>query len=628
MFRITFKQKLSAVVVLSLMGIGYLAYVAFASLYELDSTSKRVASLTALGDTLSSAQLALLTAENRIPHLQAGEVTSYKQSLGKLRQRYSERFSEAAGHIENTDLKDRLTNVNHLFEAYQEALLKALAVRQALGFDDQSGALKTLKQSEQAIEKQLSPFNMLWQPFIVVQQLTSRFLVDPSESAAKNLKTQLSTAIAKVKDAGFYDSSKSQIDGYQSAVDGVVDAALKVGQQAVVVKQADAQFIEQSQQTDRFLKENLLVKARVEADQATTQARWTLGLVSGGVALGIALILAATGLGAAGSLRRIMQQVSAVAEGDLRKRLVTEPARKDEFDQVSSAVDTMTDDLHKVISEVVGDQGALNDQVSELTSAVQVIADNNGSVSEQSTSLAGATEEISATTSEVANSIRSLRDDTESAHHAAIEGERTISEAMRSLTETAGVMEASAQQLMQLEQYSQEIDKVMSMINDLAEQTNLLALNAAIEAARAGEQGRGFAVVADEVRTLAERTGSATGEITRAVRAIQEQTQSVVSIMNQSRSSIDVVQQQGREAQTAVTRIQAQTEKASSTCAEITSAIEETARTTREMAANMDHIAHSIERNSDAIKAIVDSSDSLQKRAEAMGRMTAKFKLR
>ena len=508
-----------------------------------------------------------------------------------------------------------------------QGLKDELAARETLGFDNESGALKPLASSQQALANQLSPFNRLWQPFIVVQQLSAQFLVAPSREAADKVESHLKAAIAKVKTAGFYDSSSKQIDAYQAALKKVIDAALKAGQQSLQLKQADSAFIAEAGQTTDLLKRQLLVKARNAAAQATSSARWKLGLVSGGVALVITLILVGIGLGAAGTLRRIIRQVRAIADGDLTQRLTIQQNRNDEFDQVSAAVNTMTEDLRGVISQVAGNQEELHSQARDLSSAVQVIAGNNGAVSEQSTSLAGATEEISATTEQVAGSVRSLRDDTASAHEAAANGGRTIREAMDSLTETAGVMQASAEQLKQLEQHSKDIDKVMSMINDLAEQTNLLALNAAIEAARAGEQGRGFAVVADEVRSLAERTGSATGEITRTVRAIQEQTQSVIGIMEQSRNSIDTVQKQGADARLAVEQIENQTRQASTTCSEITSAVEETARTTREMAANMDQIVQSIERNSDAIRAIVESSDSLQVSSEAMGRMTSKFRL-
>ena len=625
---VTFKQKLLAVVVISLLGIGYLGYVGFDSLHKLDRSGRKVARLTELGDTLASAQLQLLTEENDIARLKAASVDSANGKINALAKRYHDDFSQAALQVDNAALKTQLATISQLFGQYSRALSDAIAAHQALGFDQNSGALKPFGDAEQSLKKQLSPFNRLWQPFIVVEQLTAQFLVDPSPQAADQVKSQLNQAIGKVKDAGFYDSSSGPIDSFQSSLGKVIAAALKLNTQRSEVKQARANFLDQTGQTVQFLKQDLLVKARNAAAGASKEARWELGLVSAGVAILVTLILAAIGLGTAGTLGRIINQLRAIAEGDLTQRLVFHKSRNDEFDQVSAAVNAMTENLHQVISQVTGNQQELQSQAGELTSTVQVMADNNGAVSEQSTGLASATEEISATTEQVAASVRSLRDDTASAHQAAVDGGHIITTAIQSLAETASVMASSAEQLKQLEKYSLDIDKVMSMINDLAEQTNLLALNAAIEAARAGEQGRGFAVVADEVRSLAERTGSATGDITRTVRAIQEQTQSVIDIMQQSRTSIESVQQQGGEAQQAVERIETQTRNSSTTCAEIASAIEETARTTREMATNMDGIAQSIERNSDAIKTIVDASDQLRARAEAMGRMTAKFRLR
>jgi methyl-accepting chemotaxis protein len=269
----------------------------------------------------------------------------------------------------------------------------------------------------------------------------------------------------------------------------------------------------------------------------------------------------------------------------------------------------------------------LNQQAAELSTSVQTIAENNNIVSDQSNTLASATEQISVTANHVADSIKSLNNETDSAHSAAINGGNTIQLAMQALTSTSDIVEQSSQQLAQLQKDSQKIDSVLEIINGLADQTNLLALNAAIEAARAGDAGRGFSVVADEVRSLAERTVSATGEITKTVRAIQKQTDCVITTMEQSQSSIDNVKKQSDDAQNAVKQIEKQTRQASLTSNDIYDSIAEVARTTSEMATSMDSIAHVIEDNKDASQAIVVSSDSLLSSAAKMGQMTSKFTL-
>lgn len=624
---ISFKHKLIAVVALTLVGVGYLTFVAFDSLRQLDQTSRQVTLLTGLGNTLANAQLQLLTADNRMAHLQPGDITGYRQRLAGLGVRYDDRFKDALGKLDAGTLKTQYGDIAALFDGYQTALTRELKARQVLGLNADDGAQARFHQSQTTLGKQLSLFSALWQPFVVINQLTAQFLVTPSQESAAAIHKQLGAAIDQMKSSGFYDHFSAPLASYENALNTVIEAGLHLAALEQSASDAGQSFVTQSAASETYLEKTLLVQARGAARRATSHTRWTLGVVSVIVATGITVILTVIGWGTVTTLRRIIGQVSAIAAGDLTREMPREKNQNDEFSMVSRAVNTMTQDLRTLIGEVVDNQQLLSEQASELTASVQVIADNNERVSEQSTNLAGATEEISATTAQVASSIVSLRDDTVSAHHAAVEGGRAIADAAQALTTTSQIMAASAEQLKQLETHSQDIDSVMTMINELANQTNLLALNAAIEAARAGDQGRGFAVVAEEVRSLAERTGGATSEISRTVRAIKDQTQAVISVMTQSRESIDGVMKESVSTQQVVERIEQQTRKAATTCAEITEAIEETARTTREMAQNMDQIAQSIEQNSTAIQAIVASSDDLEKRSQAMGLMTSKFQL-
>lgn len=431
--------------------------------------------------------------------------------------------------------------------------------------------------------------------------------------------------VFEVKDAEFYDAFGPHIERYQAVATQLTQAANVLTQQQQKLASLRQQFRNASAETQTHLKTELLTRARNQSAEATSNTQWTIISVSLIVAAIISIMLTTTALAANRTLKRIIDQLSSIASGNLTQKLEVDPQHQDEFDQVSGAVNTMTEDLRQVIQQVAGNQTDLFDQSSELSQAVQTIASNNRQVSDQSNHLASATEEISATTEQVAGRVLSMQGDSQHAHETALEGGSIISQAMHALTDTARVVEESSQQLQELEAHSTEIDKVLEIINDLADQTNLLALNAAIEAARAGEAGRGFSVVADEVRTLAESTVKATGDITETVRAIQTQTRSVIKVMNRSQESIEAVKRQGDEAQQAVGKIEQQTQQAFTTSAEITTAIEEVARTTREMANSMDQIAQGVEENSQASSAIVSSADNLKVSAEQMGKMTQKF---
>ncbi|WP_415889108.1 methyl-accepting chemotaxis protein [Neptuniibacter sp. SY11_33] len=625
MLQLTFKQKLIAVVAITLAGISYLGFTAFSSLSKLNNSAQKVSSLTATSDLLSSLQLELLTRENQISQLSEQNLIQFQQGLDGLIKDYETELTQALETTTDPQLQNELKKISQLFTSYGQNLSSQVSSLAKLGMNNDTGLLKPLTESAAELENQLSTFSMLLQPFIIARQLEKEFLIKPSNQGAEKLNQQINKVALEVKDAEFYDTFGPHIETYQKNMRAVVAAAVNLNQNTQLLNSSRETFKQQSKSTQHYLKSDLLSKAQTDAVNATDSTQWTLISVSAFIAIGISIILATTGLNATRSLKRIITQLNSIASGNLRQLLGTGTNSDDEFNQVASAVNTMTKDLRQVIGQVIKDQGELCTQAQELSQSVQTIASNNRKVSDQSNTLASATEQISTTTEQVANRVQNLQQDSKSAHSSAINGGKIISDAMQALSNTAEVVEDSSQQLIQLERHSQEIDKVLIIINDLADQTNLLALNAAIEAARAGEAGRGFSVVADEVRTLAESTVKATGDITETVRAIQQQTRSVIDVMGKSQACIESVKIQGDQAQLAVEQIEQQTQQAFVISAEITSAIDEVAHTTREMASSMDQIAHGVEQNSSASQSIVSSIDHLKKRAEQMTTMTEKF---
>lgn len=625
MLQLSFKQKLIMVVLLTLVGIAYLGYVSTTNLTALSSSSQKVSNLTATSDLLSSLQLELLSTENHLSQINEKQLPEFKRKLKQIKEDYSAEIASATQLSDNTSLKEQLQKVTNLFKQYTSTLEGQVEAQAILGFNNQSGLLKPLGEAASKLREQLSSFSMLLQPFIIARQLEKEYLIQPNSAGADKLKKQIDSVTFEVKDAEFYDAFGPYIEAYQSAVNDLTVAANALGNSKQKLNTIRVSFRNQSRTTQSYLKNELLSKARSDAASATNKTQWTIISVSFIVAMIICVMLSTTAIAAGKNLKRIITQLNTIAAGNLTQPLEISHKRLDEFDQVARAVNTMTEDLREVIQQVSNSQNGLYQQSTDLSHSIQTIAENNGRVSDQSNHLASATEQISATTEQVASRVLSLQGDSQNAHSSALEGGNIISQAMNSLGETAEVVEASSQQLQALEAHSTEIDKVLVIINDLADQTNLLALNAAIEAARAGEAGRGFSVVADEVRTLAESTVKATGDITGTVRAIQQQTRSVIQVMDKSKQSIEAVKLQGNEAQNAVERIEHQTQQAFSISTEITSAIEEVARTTREMANSMDQIAHGIELNSSASSEIVSSAGNLKQSAELMGQMTKKF---
>jgi len=285
----------------------------------------------------------------------------------------------------------------------------------------------------------------------------------------------------------------------------------------------------------------------------------------------------------------LVRQAEALGAGDLSARLnvsshdeIGQLARA--FNQMGEALSTMVSHIRKAAEEVNGRAQAL----SGLSGgAYEGMEQQSGEI----TSMAGAVEEFSATSLNIADNMGNTeRLAQENAQQTRI-GRNSMQEASSSLEHIATALNSTATVINTLGQRSQEIGGIVGVITAIAEQTNLLALNAAIEAARAGEQGRGFAVVADEVRNLASRTREATDEISGMIQSIQKETGNAISTMEQGKVLMQEGLSRNADVASALERIDEQSRSAGQQFAAITTATQEQSSTATLLSSNLQSIA-------------------------------------
>ncbi|WP_035497155.1 methyl-accepting chemotaxis protein [Citrifermentans bremense] len=364
---------------------------------------------------------------------------------------------------------------------------------------------------------------------------------------------------------------------------------------------------------------------KVDEDMGRVRLAIGLGLLCVlGLSVLLALMVSRT---ITGPVKEVVDSIKDIAQGDgdLTKRL---PIHGDnEIGDLCVWFNTFVSKMHGIISQVSDSAIQLSSSSVELQASSREMSESIATLSSQSTSLATAGEEMSATSSDIAGSCHLAADNAAGASGKASEGAGIAGQSISVMQAIAARVKNAADSVEQLGSRSDQIGAIVGTIEDIADQTNLLALNAAIEAARAGEQGRGFAVVADEVRALAERTTRATKEIGEMIKSIQKETRDAVQTMEQSVVEVEQgsnhAAASGNSLQEILEIITAVTEQIS----QIATAAEEQTSTTREISHNVLSLNELAHQNSSAIDEAAKAATGVARQTEELQRLVHQFKL-
>ncbi|MCX5804531.1 MAG: methyl-accepting chemotaxis protein [Proteobacteria bacterium] len=316
-------------------------------------------------------------------------------------------------------------------------------------------------------------------------------------------------------------------------------------------------------------------------------------------------------------IHKTVDVIESVAQGDLTQRI--DVNTRDEIGEMATHFNAFVEKLHDAIVQVAESSNEVSSAAGMLDSATEQMATGVEEAAMQANSVAAASEEMSKTSSEIAQNCVIAAKSSEKANTSATDGATIIQETIQVMNRINDRVRDSAEVIKGLGVRSDQIGDIVGLINDVADQTNLLALNAAIEAARAGEHGRGFAVVADEVKKLAERTSKATNEIRETIHAMQSETKKAVRSMEEGVTDVGLGTVEAAKSGDALKDILHQINTVSSEINQIAVASEQETASTNEIASSIQQIstvvqetAHRIQENSQASAQLAGLSKTLQ----------------
>ena len=444
------------------------------------------------------------------------------------------------------------------------------------------------------------------------------------EVLADNLKLPLDASIK-----ASLEKIKPSLDTYISAGERIVALALDNPEAArgelQTFNAAFSQLEEQMAALSELIENNTQLTS-TGTRQTISNANWTLIIVLGASLL----LLLAQGrwvtLSIMGPLRTASRIAQSIAHGNLSEPIV-EPKNQDEASALIRSLATMQRDLRGMIEVVRSNAHGVNGMSERLSQGCHEVAGSSQQQSVAASTMAAAASEMTASIEEITRHAQRALDMASQAETLAKDGGRVIHQVVSDMDGIARSAQQSAQVIRTLDKESEAIYSIIQVIKGIADQTNLLALNAAIEAARAGEQGRGFAVVADEVRSLAGRTSASTQEIASMVGSIQQNTRAAVISMEEGVAQVDKGMAVTAEVERAIREILQATLSTTELVNDISRTISEQSLASNEIAHQVERIAGMSESNSRVIAGTASTTDELSSLAGQLSQSVDRFKM-
>jgi methyl-accepting chemotaxis protein len=523
----------------------------------------------------------------------------------------------------------QISNFKRFSKDYRDKFIALSEMQKQVGLNPKDGLYGALRDAVHDIEASIKSQNE-YRMLADVLQLRRRekdFMLRFDTKYVDSFKTDLATLGDSLAQSSIDSAVKQQIsanmDDYQQQFLALVDGMTKIG---LTPKTGLLGELREDISQAEGLLGTMVSDTETNVEESIDFIKFVALFVSLGVGAFVCLFSFITS-------RSILNPITSVSAkiGEIRSRndltLRADEQGNDELSAMASYFNSLMQDFQQLVGEV-------NSALSTLDHAASNLSQNANDTQQQMSHQLIETDMVATAVTEMGSTIEEIAKNTERAasmsnetNANAKDGYQEVMETTNSINDLSSQLGEAGSEVKELEQDVKNIGSVMDVIRGIAEQTNLLALNAAIEAARAGEQGRGFAVVADEVRNLAMRTQESTQEIEQIIKTLQSRTNNVVELMQQCRTKGDTSVHQAKKAGDLLMRITEDVTAISDMNIQIASAIEEQSMVAAEVNQNIVKIRDIADTSNNNAGSISDVSNEVSSQATVLVNAVNKFKV-